>query len=110
MVQAISSKEEFDNLLKEKSWVIIADFYATWCWPCKVLAPIMEELSEEHPEVTFVKVDVDEVWELAEEYWISSIPTVFIWYNHEIQEGFLGAYPKDFYEDKIEHALWEKKA
>ena len=82
MVQAISSKEEFDNLLKEKSWVIIADFYAT----------------------------VDEVWELAEEYWISSIPTVFIWYNHEIQEGFLGAYPKDFYEDKIEHVLWEKKA
>ena len=105
MIQAISSKEEFDNVLSETSWVIIADFYATWCWPCKVLWPVMEELSEEHPEVKFLKVDVDEVSELAEEYSISSIPTIFVWYNHEIQEGFIGAYPKDFYEEKIEKVL-----
>ncbi|MBR6907149.1 thioredoxin family protein [bacterium] len=50
---------------------------------------MIEELSEEHPEVKFVKIDVDEVGELAEEYGITSIPTVFIGYNNEIKEGFL---------------------
>ena len=107
MVQNITSKEEFDNILKETNWVIIADFFATWCWPCKVLWPIIEELSEEHPEVKFVKIDVDEVGELAEEYGITSIPTVFIGYHNEIKEGFLWANPKEFYEEKIQTALWE---
>jgi len=105
MVQAITSKEEFDTVLKETEGVIIADFYATWCGPCKVLGPVLEELSGEYPEVKFIKVDVDEVPDLAGEYGISSIPTVFIGKNHIIEEGFLGAYPKDFYEDKIEKAI-----
>ena len=107
MVQAINSKEEFDKILEETNWIIIADFFATWCGPCKMLWPIIEELSEEHKEIKFIKIDVDEVPELAAEYQISSIPTVFLWYNHELKEGFLGAYPKDFYEEKIENTLWE---
>ena len=107
MVQIINSKEEFDNVLKETEWVIIADFFATWCWPCKVLWPVIEELSEEHPDVKFVKIDVDEVGELATEYGITSIPTVFIGYNHEIKEGFLWAHHKDFYVEQIGKAKWE---
>ena len=104
MVQIINSKEEFDAILNETNWVIIADFFATWCWPCKVLGPVIEQLAEEHPDVKFVKIDVDEVTELAEEYGITSIPTVFIWYNHEIKEGFLWANQKEFYEEKIQNA------
>jgi thioredoxin 1 len=72
-----------------------------------MLWPVIEELAEEHKEIKFVKIDVDEVTELAAEYQISSIPTVFIWYNHEIKEWFLGANPKEFYEEKIANAKWE---
>ena len=107
MVQIINSKEEFDNILQETDWIIIADFFATWCWPCKVLWPVIEELSKENPDVKFVKIDVDEVTELAAEYQISSIPTVFIWYNHEIKEWFIVSYPKEFYEEKIANTKWE---
>ncbi len=109
MVQNITSKEEFDNILKETNWIIIADFFATWCGPCQMLKPVIEELSEEYKDVKFVKVDVDEVTELAAEYWITSIPTVFIGYNHEIKEGFLWANPKEFYEEKIKNTEEEIK-
>ena len=68
MVQNITSKEEFDNILKETNLIIIADFFATWCGPCQMLKPVIEELSEEYKDVKFVKVDVDEVTELAAEF------------------------------------------
>ena len=109
MVQNINSKEEFDNILNETKWIIIADFFATWCGPCQMLKPVIEELSEEHKDIKFVKVDVDEVTELAAEYWITSIPTVFIVYNHDIKEGFLWANPKEFYEEKIKKYQEEMK-
>ena len=74
-----------------------------------MLKPVIEELSEEYKDVKFVKVDVDEVTELAAEFWITSIPTVFIGYNHDIKEGFLWANPKEFYEEKIKIAEEEMK-
>jgi len=107
MVQMINSKEEFDKFMEETNWIFIADFFATWCGPCQILWPVIEELSKENKDVKFVKIDVDEVPELAAEYQISSIPTVFIGYNHDVREWFLGAHPKEFYEEKIKNAEWE---
>ena len=108
-VKHISSKAEFDQILSSFSGVIIADFFATWCGPCKMLSPIMEELAAEvNPEqVKILKIDIDEVGELAQEYAITSVPTVFVGVNHEIKEGFLGANQKEFYQEKINQYLGE---
>lgn len=103
MAQIIGSKLEFEQILKSFNGVILLDFFADWCGPCRMLAPVMDELSGQYDEhqVKILKVNVDQVPELAQEYGIVSIPTVFVGVNHQIAEGFLGAHPKAFYEEKI---------
>lgn len=65
---------EFDREVLQDSGTVLVDFWATWCGPCRMLAPILEELSGQHPELKIVKVDVDENRELALRYGIESIP------------------------------------
>ena len=84
----IVDREEFNELKKEGNLVV--DFYADWCGPCKMLGPVMETVAEDYPEVTFVKVNVDEEPELAERYGIMSIPSVFFLKDGEIVKQFLG--------------------
>ena len=105
MTQHISSKNEFEQILRDFDGVILVDFFATRCGPCKMLAPVMEELSNKFPQTKILKIDVDEVWDLAQEFWISSIPTVFIWKNHTLLQWFMWAYPQEFYESKINELL-----
>ena len=103
-VQYVNTKAEFDNILSTFDGVVLADFFATWCGPCKMLSPILDELAEEvdPTKVKILKIDIDEAQELAQEYGVMSVPTVFVGTNHEIKEGFLGANPKIFYKEKIE--------
>lgn len=68
---------EFDALLAENKTILI-DFFATWCGPCKMLAPVLEEVDPEFDDVEFVKVDVDECPELAQRYGVAVIPTLFV--------------------------------
>ena len=68
---------EFDALLAENKTVLV-DFFATWCGPCKMLAPVLEEVAPEFDDVEFVKVDVDECPELAQRYGVDVIPTLFV--------------------------------
>lgn len=89
----IHNKEEFNQLIEENSKVII-DFYATWCGPCQMLSPIMEELSQEVNEVKIVKVDVDEATDLAEMFQIMSIPTVLYIKDRKVVLTELGFKPK----------------
>ena len=91
-VQYVNTKAEFDNILSTFDGVVLADFFATWCGPCKMLSPILDELAEEvdPTKVKILKIDIDEAQELAQGT------------NHEIKEGFLGANPKIFYKEKIE--------
>ncbi|MRY42756.1 thioredoxin [Parabacteroides distasonis] len=89
-----------------KSGVTVVDFFATWCGPCKMIAPILEELSEEMKEkVNFIKVDVDKSGDLADEYHISSIPTVAIFKNNENVNQFVGFLPKEEIKRLIENTL-----
>ena len=102
-VQYVNTKAEFDNILSTFDGVVLADFFATWCGPCKMLSPILDELAEEGKTIVkILKIDIDEAQELAQEYGVMSVPTVFVGTNHEIKEGFLGANPKIFYKEKIE--------
>ncbi|MDR0545822.1 MAG: thioredoxin [Mycoplasmataceae bacterium] len=75
METKIKSLNEFDNLIKTNKYVLI-DFYASWCGPCKMLAPIIENLSKQFQNITIVKIDVDSATELAQSQQIMSIPTL----------------------------------
>ena len=72
----IVNAEEFNELIK--SGTTLVDFFAEWCGPCKMLGPVLEELDNEYPDINFVKVNVDDNMELAEQFGIMSIPNVHI--------------------------------
>lgn len=100
----IVDNNEFGNEIK--GGVTVVDFFATWCGPCKMIAPILEELSEEMKEkVNFIKVDVDKSVDLADKYHISSIPTVVIFKNNENVNQFVGFLPKEEIKRLIENTL-----
>jgi len=69
---------DFDRVVLESSGPVLVDFYADWCGPCRALAPVVEELARERPQVRVVKVNVDHSPALARRYGISSIPTVMV--------------------------------
>ncbi len=68
--------ENYATLIQNAKQPVLIDFYADWCGPCKMLSPILVKLSQEHPEVTVVKCDVDKNQELAMKFGVRSIPTV----------------------------------
>ncbi len=71
-------ESEFENAILKSEKPVLLDFYATWCGPCKMLAPVLEELAAEHPEYVIAKINVDEEPELARRYRIMSIPALFV--------------------------------
>ena len=79
----------------------LIDFYATWCGPCKSLAPIIEEIDKEHDDLTVTKFDVDKNPDLAAKYGVMSVPTVFIKKDDEIIESFSGMKPKEYIENLL---------
>ncbi|XP_078050441.1 thioredoxin-T [Augochlora pura] len=92
MVVEIKTNDEFKSTLeKAGSSLVVVDFFATWCGPCKVIAPKLQELSEEMKDVIFLKVDVDEFPELAAEYDINSMPTFIFIKGGKVLETFSGA-------------------
>jgi thioredoxin 1 len=103
-MKIIETIAEYDALLKENKSVFV-DFYADWCGPCKMAAPVVEALSEEYPEVKFVKVNVDDLPEIAGQYGIMSIPTMIAFKNGEPAATSLGFKPKDALAEVVKAAL-----
>ena len=99
----IINGEEFKNIRNDGK--IVVDFYADWCGPCKMLSPILEEVSEDHQDIKFVKINVDENEELAAEFGIMSIPAVFMLKDGNIVNKFLGAQSKKVVEEQVEKAF-----
>lgn len=83
--------------LKEKLKVgkVLVDCFATWCGPCKMIAPIIEEIAKEKEDYAFYKLDIDESLEFAEANQIFSIPTLLIYENGELKERVVGFKTKD---------------
>ena len=80
MLKHINNRDEFKAAIKEGT--VLVDFFATWCGPCKMLAPVLEEVSKE-TDATIIKVDVDEASALAAEYGIQAVPTLMLFKNGE---------------------------
>ena len=76
-------------------------FTATWCGPCKILAPVFEQIQASFPDVTFETIDVDENREAAQENFVTSIPTVIFEKDGVAKQRFTGAQPKSIYIDTI---------
>lgn len=101
----IINDNNFKEEVLENSGVVVVDFFATWCAPCKMLAPIVEELESELESVKFVKVDVDESPVVSTKYKISNIPTIKIFKNGEVVETKVGFTPKEALKEVIEEVL-----
>lgn len=97
--------EDFEELLKTSIKPIVIDFWAEWCGPCKMIAPILEEISEEREDVMIVKVDVDNVRAVAEKYGIRSIPTLMVIKDGEVQATKIGANTKQSIVSFIDNAI-----
>lgn len=89
----IVSSEEFNSVVG--SGVVVVDFFATWCGPCKMLAPVFEELSSEMDSVEFVKVDIDQSMDLAQQFKIVSVPTMKVFKDGEVVDTLVGFVPKE---------------
>ena len=97
----VASNDNFAELLQSEKLVIV-DFWATWCGPCRMLTPILDEVEEEMPEkIQVVKVNVDDADEIAAQFRIMSIPTLLFFKNGEIVDKTVGAMPKNVLVEKI---------
>jgi thioredoxin 1 len=95
-------EKDFEREVLGSDVPTVADFYADWCGPCRIVGPTIEALSREYDgKVKFVKVNVDDNQRLAMKYDIGSIPTVMIFKNGEIIERVVGARPAQFYRQRI---------
>ncbi len=89
---------------------VVVDFHAAWCPPCRVMSPILAELSEERPDVRFVKVDVDDNQETAVRYGVLSMPTFMLFRDGAPIQTLVGARPRRRLELELEQALVEQPA
>lgn len=98
--------QNFADTVKNNE-VVVVDFWAPWCGPCRMIAPIIEELSEEYKDkgVVVGKVNTDEAPEIAGQFGIRSIPTVIFFKNGEAVDAMIGAAPKQMYVEKINALL-----
>ena len=99
MVKDINA-EEYAEIVNSSNTVVI-DFHATWCGPCKVLSPILEELNDEIEGVEFVKLDVDQHPQIAGQNQVMGVPTVVILKDGEVKDRFVGVQPKEVIKEKI---------
>ncbi len=90
------TKENFEEIVLKNQLPVLVDFWATWCGPCKMISPIIEELSEElDGKVVFGKLNVDNQPELAMQFQVMSIPTLILFKDGEIVNKKVGFMPKD---------------
>lgn len=87
------NKDNFSDVLNTDKKILI-DFFATWCGPCRMVSPIVDQIADEHPEFVVAKVDVDKNPELAGEFSVMSIPTLVVIKDKKVINQSAGARPK----------------
>jgi len=84
--------DNFDEIVGAADGPVLVDFWAEWCGPCKMIAPILDEIATEHGEsISIAKVNVDEAGELAQRYQVLSIPTLIVFNDGEVAKRMVGA-------------------
>ena len=93
MIKIYNKDTNFEEEIKEGK--VIVDFFATWCGPCKMLSPVLEDLASDRDSIDIVKVDIDESMNLARQYGIMSVPTLVLMKDGKILAKTSGFQPKD---------------
>ncbi len=93
MLVHLKDTGEFENLVKNGD--VLVDFFATWCGPCKMLSPELEDLTDENSDITVIKVDVDQFPELAAKFNVRVVPTLFVFKDGENKKSVSGYMDKE---------------
>ena len=102
----IINTSQFRQSVDQNSGVVVVDFFATWCGPCKMLAPVFEQAGEEMKnDATFLKVDIDQSLEIAQQFRISTVPTMMIFKDGKPVESLVGFMPKEAIVQKVKSHL-----
>lgn len=93
MAQVITS-QEFESKVMQAEGPVMVDFFATWCGPCRMLAPVMDEVAEEAQGAAVYKVDVDQSPDLAARYGVMGVPAIMVFEGGELKQSVVGFQPK----------------
>lgn len=96
------TKSSFEEEVLKADQTVLVDFWADWCMPCKMLAPIVDQIAQEHSEIKVCKVDIDKEASLAMEYKVMSIPTLVVFKNGQIVGQTVGVHSKTDIEGMLE--------
>jgi thioredoxin 1 len=97
MADIIGTNQNFKAEVNESKGKVLVDFWATWCGPCQMLSPIIEEIANENSNLKVVKVDVDQEQEIAIQYNVTAIPTIAIFEDGKLKETIIGFHQKADY-------------
>ena len=100
----IENEQQFQNEVLQSNIPVLVDFFATWCGPCKMIAPTLEEIASEREDFKICKVDVDQLPALAAQYKIMSIPTLIVFNDGKPGAPAMGARPKQAILAQVENA------
>jgi len=100
----IENEQQFQNEVLESKLPVLVDFFATWCGPCKMIAPTLEQIAGEREDFKICKVDVDQLPAVAAQYKIMSIPTLIVFKDGKAGSPAMGARPKQAILDQVDNA------
>ena len=92
----VITKDNFQAEVLNADKTVLVDFWASWCGPCRMLSPVVDEIAAEHPELKVCKVNVDDEPELAGQFGVMSIPTLLVFKGGKLANQSVGVRPKDF--------------
>lgn len=98
-------KEDFERKVLKNPKMVVVDFFATWCGPCQMLMPVLEEIASKRDDFDIIEIDVDKAQELAMEYEIEAVPTMIIFKNGAAIDRLGGYYHKEELEEELKRYI-----